>query len=127
MKHRFFSAANERFRAEVRAFVERDVRPRVKRWERDRKFPLAVIDNCRRRGYLALDPWRNAVLAEELPRCESLGVALNVLVQSNLVGPLLEKFEVNIEGVGAMAVTEPSAGSDFTAMKTTANDRHLLN
>jgi len=132
MKHPFFSAANERFRAEVRAFVEREWQPHADRWERRRGFPREVIAACGQRGYLSLDPWRNAVLAEELPRCESLGVALSVFVQSNLVAPLLEKLGtpeqkdawlkplVRGELMGAMAVSEPVAGSDFASMKSAA-------
>src|ERR1043166_4018614 len=92
MKHHFFSPANERFRSEVRGLVERKLRPHATEWEKAQRFPREVFEACGQRGYLALDPWRNAVLAEELPRCESLGVALSVFVQSNLVAPMLAKL-----------------------------------
>lgn len=141
MKHRFFDAAHERFRAEAREFVERELRPHVDAWEKRRVFPREVITACGRRGYLSLDPWRNAVLAEELPRCESLGVALSVFVQSNLLAPMLERLGtpgqqevwlkplVSGELIGAMAVSEPEAGSDFASLKceaTIQGDGYLL-
>jgi acyl-CoA dehydrogenase len=87
---------------------------------------------CGRRGYLALDPTRTAVLAEELTRCDSLGVALGIFVQAGLVAPLLRQiatpaqkraFLTPLEAgrrVGAMAVTEPQAGSDFAALSCRA-------
>jgi citronellyl-CoA dehydrogenase len=120
------------FRAQFRRFVARDIAPRVERWERDSSFPRAAVQACGRRGYLALDPARLAVMAEELVRCDSMGVALSVLVQAGLVAPLLAQF--GSEGqkrqwlaplyagraIGAMAVTEPTAGSDLAALRTAA-------
>ena len=44
---------------------------------------------CAARGWLSLGPWEQAILAEELPRCDSLGLALSVFVQANLIAPLL--------------------------------------
>src|ERR1044071_3223523 len=131
MKHHFFSPANERFRAEVRDLVERKLRPHATEWEKAQRFPREVIEACGRRGYLALDPWRYAVLAEELPRCESLGGALSVFLPSNLIAPALAQFDQNTwlkslrrgELVGAMAVSEPTAGSDFASLKTMASGR----
>lgn len=120
------------FREEVRRFVERDIAPRVDAWERDSRFPRGAVRACGRRGYLALDPARLAVMAEELVRCDSMGVALSVLVQGGLVAPLLERIGSAGQkqqwlaplhagrAIGAMAVTEPTAGSDFAALRTTA-------
>jgi len=79
------------------------------------------------------DPWLNGIVAEELPRCESLGFALSFLVQSNLITPLLEDFGTDEQKatyvpalrsgkmMGAMAVTEPSSGSDFAALQCRAD------
>jgi alkylation response protein AidB-like acyl-CoA dehydrogenase len=141
VKPRLASAAHERFRAEVREFVERELRPHADEWEKERASPREAITACGKRGYLSLDPWRNAVLAEELPRCESLGVALSVFVQSNLLAPMLEALGTPGqqqawlgplragELIGAMAVSEPGAGSDVAALEsraTVAADGYLL-
>jgi alkylation response protein AidB-like acyl-CoA dehydrogenase len=120
------------FRAGLRKFVERELRPRAKAWERAGRFPRSLLQEFGRRGLISLDPQHNAVLAEELPRCESLGLALSVFVQANLIAPLLaelgtksqKKFRLQplLKGkiMGAMAVSEPSAGSDFAALRCTA-------
>ena len=126
------SVVPDRFRAEVRRVVARDIAPAVPRWERAGQFPRRALRTCGRRGYLALDPARTAVLAEELTGCDSLGVALSIFVQAGLVGPLLRQtatpaqkrtFLTPLEAgrrVGAMAVTEPQAGSDFAALSCRA-------
>src|ERR1700758_2387783 len=80
-----------RFRGQLRHFVE-ELRPRARAWERAGRFPRSVLLNFGRRGFISLDPERNALLAEELARCESLGLVLSVLVQSNLIAPLLAKL-----------------------------------
>src|SRR5438477_7015335 len=90
MGHVFFS--NTGFRAGLRKFVERELRPRAKAWERAGRFPRSLLAEFGRRGLISLDPQRNAVLAEELPRCESLGLALSVFVQANLIAPLLAQL-----------------------------------
>lgn len=123
-----FDAGHERFRAQVRRFVERELAPHADRWERDGRFPRRALAACGRRGYLALDASRTAVLAEELPRSESMGVALSIFVQTGLVGPLVDELGTAAQKrhwlaplragrrVGAMAVTEPGAGSDFAGL-----------
>lgn len=130
-----FDAGNAPFRAEVRRFVAREITPRALTWERAGRFPRPAVLACARRGYLALDSARTAILAEELVRCESMGVALSVFVQAGLIAPLLERLGTQHQKdhllarlrsgrlVGALAVTEPGAGSDLAALTTTAELR----
>ena len=127
-----FDAGNERFRAGVRRFVARELAPRAERWERTAHFPRQALTACGRLGYLSLDSARTAVLTEELARCESMGVALTILVQAGLVAPLLARLGSEEQRrryltplragrmVGAMAVTEPDAGSDLAALRCRA-------
>jgi acyl-CoA dehydrogenase len=135
-----FDTGHEQFRAQVRRFVERELAPRADRWEHDGRFPRHALAACGRRGYLALDASRTAVLAEELARCESMGVALSVFVQAGLVGPLVDQLGTAAQKrqwlaplhvgrrFGAMAVTEPGAGSDFAGLscRATADRRGFL-
>jgi acyl-CoA dehydrogenase len=123
-----FDEGHERFRAQVRRFVDRELAPHAVRWERDGRFPRKALAACGRRGYLALDASGTAVLTEELARCESMGVALSILVQAGLVGPLVDELGTAAQKrqwlgplragrrVGGMAVTEPAAGSDFAGL-----------
>jgi acyl-CoA dehydrogenase len=127
-----FDAGTGRFRAEARRFVDRELAPAAKRWERARSFPRGALKACGDRKYLALDPARSAVLAEELARCDSMGVALSVIVQAGLVGPTLRRLATGAQKraflapleagrrAGAMAVSEPQAGSDFAALSCRA-------
>ena len=115
--------------------MAREITPRVPAWERDRRFPAAALVACGRRGYLALDPARAAIFVEELVRCESLGVALSVFVQAGLIAPLLDQLGTTSQKarylervragriVGALAATEPQAGSDIAAQRATATVR----
>ncbi|HJR59888.1 MAG TPA: acyl-CoA dehydrogenase family protein [Vicinamibacterales bacterium] len=135
-----FTAAHERFRVDVRAFVERELRPHAERWERARRLPRRALASCARQGWMSLEPWEQAVVAEELPRCDSLGLALSVFVQANLIGPLIEQLGTPAQKaawlepvrrgrmIGALAVSEPDAGSDFSALQTTGRRRadHLV-
>ena len=130
-----FTAEHEQFRTAVRAFVERELRPHAERWERAARLPRRPLGLCARQGWLSLGSWEQAVLAEELPRCDSLGFALSVFVQASLIAPLLERIgtpeqkrawlEPMRRGglVGALAVSEPHAGSDFAAIRTTGRRR----
>ena len=127
-----FDRVDDSFRREAREFVERRLAPRALDWERTGRFPREALLSCGKRGYLTLDRWKAAVFAEELARCESMGVGLTVLVQSRLVGPMLEELGTPLQkrrylkplgagrAAGAMAVTEPGAGSDFSSLRTVA-------
>jgi len=132
MRDSLFQNVDAAFRSEARRFVEGELAPRAARWERDGRFPRAALLACGKRGYLTLDPWKAAVFAEELARCESMGVGLNVLVQARLIGPLLEQLGTPRQrarflkplaagrAVGALAVSEPTAGSDFANLQCRA-------
>jgi citronellyl-CoA dehydrogenase len=105
--------------------VEREIAPNAERWDREARFPRRTLAACGRRGYLSLDSPRMAVFAEELARSESMGVALSVFVQAGLIGPLVDALGTAAQKrqwlaplragrrFGALAVTEPGAGSDF--------------
>jgi alkylation response protein AidB-like acyl-CoA dehydrogenase len=131
MSHPFL-ADHERFRQGVRTFVDHQLRPHSEEWEKAGDFPRSVLLDCAGAGLFQTDPWRNAVIAEELPRCESLGFALSFFVQATLIIPLLQEYGSSEqkaahipalqtgEVMGAMAVTEPGAGSDFAALRCSA-------
>jgi citronellyl-CoA dehydrogenase len=123
-----FSPEYEKFRLKVREFVVHQLRPYASQWESSGEFPRNIMKECALRGYLQDDPRLNAILAEELPCSESLGFALSFFVQANLIIPLIQEFGSPAqrafylpqleagETIGAMAVTEPGAGSDLAAL-----------
>lgn len=125
------------FRAAARRTIDRELAPAAARAEQRAQFPRRIIAVCGRRGYLSLDADRTAVLAEELVRCDSLGVTLSVFVQAGLIAPMLRELATDSQRrrflrpleagrqISAMAVTEPHAGSDLAAIVSTARrDRH---
>src|SRR5215472_2708578 len=128
-----FTQQHEQFRSKIRDFVQKELRPHASAWENAGEFPRGILQDCARQGFVQSDPRLNAVLAEEIPRCESLGFALSFFVQVNLIIPLLEEFGSDAlkaahlsslrtgDAIGAMAVTEPGAGSDFTALTSIAD------
>jgi alkylation response protein AidB-like acyl-CoA dehydrogenase len=127
-----FLPHQSQFRLQVRSFVQQRLLPLSENWERSGRFPLSILQQCAQHKLICLDPERNAVVAEELPKCESLGFALTVFVQANLIAPLLNQLasaqqkkkllDPLVAGklLGAMAVSEPAAGSDFAALQTQA-------
>ena len=125
-----FTPDHERFREEVRQFVAKGLQPHADRWERTARLPRRALVSVAARGWLALGPWEQAIVAEELPRCDSLGLALSVFVQANLIAPLLADLGTPAQKqlwleplrrgrvIGALAVSEPDAGSDVAALAT---------
>jgi acyl-CoA dehydrogenase len=127
-----FLPQHREFREHVRSFVEQRIKPLSGKWEKRGHFPASFLRICARQNLISLDREHNGIVAEELPRCESLGFALSVFVQTNLVAPMLEELGSAAQKkeflaplllgdkAGAVAVSEPSAGSDFAALKTRA-------
>ncbi len=131
------------FRAVCRAFVEREVMPLVRDAEATRTFPAELWKPLGEAGLLGLGhPEENggsgtgghlaiAILSEELARASG-GIAITPLVSAYMAAPHLAKFGTAEQrrrylapliagtAVGAIAVTEPGAGSDVAGIKTRA-------
>lgn len=128
----------------VRNFVEREINPHVDEWERAGRFParelfgrlgelgLLGIGKPTAYGGLGLDFSYEAVFLEELGAAHCGGVPLAIAVQTAMATPALASFGSDalrreflvpaIGGamVGAIAVSEPAAGSDVASITTTA-------
>ncbi len=139
-----FSPEHEQFRQSLRRFVAQEMNPQVEKWEADRQFNAHEL--FPKLGALgALGPSYpeeygggggdylfNLVLAEELGRCDCMGVPMAILVQTDMATPALaqsgseELKKTFLEGaiagtkVAAIAVSEPDAGSDVARLRTTA-------
>lgn len=130
-------------RDQVRVYVENEVLPNVDEWERQRAVPRSQLDEMGKLGFfglrvpeehggVGLGHVASVVFAEELGRSTSGGFAITVLVHTDLATPYvtnygsaeqkerwLPKFASG-ESITAIAVTEPDAGSDVAAIRTTA-------
>jgi citronellyl-CoA dehydrogenase len=148
-----FQEEHQIFRQQVRAFAENELAPKVDQWEEEKIFPNSVFKRAGELGILGAhypedvgggggDFWMSVVKAEELARCGSAGVTMGLLVQSDMATPVINDLasrEVKDEflvpairgdKVAALGVSEPGAGSDVAALRTTARlvgDEYVLN
>src|SRR5260370_10489153 len=81
-----FQEEGEQFRATVRGFVEREIRPHADQWEKERLFPSELFRKAGELGILGAhfaeehgggggDYWFSVAQAEEYPRGRSAGGA----------------------------------------------------
>ncbi len=139
-----FTAEHEALRRTARQFVESEINPYILEWDHAGQFPihdvfkkmgnLGLLGICKpeENGGLGLDLSYNLVVAEEFGRAIAGGVAMAMGVQTDMATPALARFgskelrdmflspAIAGDYVGAIAVSEPHAGSDVAAIKTTA-------
>jgi acyl-CoA dehydrogenase len=132
----------EAIRAQTREYVEREIVPRAESWE-DGGVPREILDEMGRLGFfglripeeyggVGLGFLASVVFAEELGRSTYGGFSITVLVHTDLATPYVLNFgndEQKARWLPAMAsgevltaigVTEPDAGSDVAALRTSA-------
>lgn len=148
-----FWTEHEAFRDTLRKFVEREIRPSVREWEEAGALPRELFARLGELGFLGvrlspeyggggLDFGATAVLVQELVRCGSVGVAVSVLAHAEFATRVIDRvgtpeqkeefLRPAIAGrrIGALAVTEPDAGSDVAAIRTRAvrdGDAYVVN
>jgi acyl-CoA dehydrogenase len=136
-----FSPEHELFRDAAKAFVERELAPHHAQWEKDQRVPREVWGKAGRAGLLCCDvpeahggagaDWLyNVVVIEELAKAGITGPGF--MVHSEMVAPYILAWGSEAlkakwlpamaagEAIGAVAMTEPGAGSDLKAMRTRA-------
>ena len=147
-----FTPEHEMLRKSIRAFVEKEVTPRVAEWEDAGRIPREFWRRLGELGFLGLefpveyggaggDFLSSVVLGEEMARCRSGGVAFSVLVHTDMSSPWLTRYGTDAqkqkylpgiirgETVCALGITEPGTGSDMAALSTRAvsdGDHYLL-
>ncbi|MFC1679491.1 acyl-CoA dehydrogenase family protein [Elusimicrobiota bacterium] len=151
--YELFTPGHEAFRKELREFFSAELIPHVDRWEEAGEFPRELFGKMGERGYLGL-PYPQEyggkeadfptliVLAEELARGNSAGVASAIFAHSvmsclplHLLGTEEQKRRFLVPAIkggriGALAITEPDAGSDASAIETSAlkdGDGYVVN
>jgi len=139
----YYTADHETFRAQVRKFVEKECTPNIEKWEKAEELPRDLHRKAAAAGILGIgypedcgglgvdDPFYGIVLTEELARAGSGGLIASLMSHGIASPPIAkagtpaqkEKFVRPVlagEKVAALAITEPSGGSDVAALKTTA-------
>jgi acyl-CoA dehydrogenase len=138
-----FTDEHEQLRESIRGFIERELTPHAQEWEREEWFPEEVFAKLAAQGLLGLkypveyggqggDHLHEAVLIEELTRIGSGGTAAGIGAHVNIATPPIWKFgtedqkqrylapAIRGEKIGALAITEPDAGSDVAALRSRA-------
>lgn len=138
-----FGEEHEAFRRTVRAFVDKEVAPQVPQWERDEMFPDWVFKRAGELGIIGAhypeehgggggDYWFSVAKAEEYVGIGAGGVAMGLLVQSDMATPCISdlgtreqideflKPALRGERIAAIGVSEPGAGSDVAGIRTVA-------
>ena len=136
----------------MRSFVSREITPFVNEWDEAGTFPRSLYQRAAKLGITGLgypeeyggtpaDIFYKLVFAEEYARCGSGGVNASINSHTIALPPILAAGDDELkrrvlppvlqgEKIAALAVTEPSGGSDVAALKTTAirdGDHYVVN
>jgi acyl-CoA dehydrogenase len=138
----FYSPEHEAFRSTVRRFVDKEIAPFVDEWDEAGGFPRELYKKASSAGLMQLgfpeeyggvptDPFFGIIKSEEMARHGSGGV--NASLNSHTIGAppiaalgpewMKRKLLPEIlagDKISALAITEPSGGSDVANLKTTA-------
>ncbi|MFA5938816.1 MAG: acyl-CoA dehydrogenase family protein [Sinimarinibacterium sp.] len=150
--HPFYTEAHESFRQQARRFVEREVAPHIERWEHAEQLPRELHRKASAAGLLQIgfpetyggievpDLFYTIILTEELARAGSGGLIASLMSHGIGTPPIVhagtheqkQKFVAPVlagEKIAALAITEPSGGSDVANLKTRAErdgDHYLV-
>jgi citronellyl-CoA dehydrogenase len=150
----YFSKDHDLVRQAVRDFVKKEINPNMDEWEEKGEAPLHdLFKKMGNLGFLGirydpkyggqgLDYWYEAVLLEEIGHVQGMGVPIAIGVQTSSATPAIDQFgseylketylKPAIAGdmITSIAITEPGAGSDVSAIATTAKkdgDAYVIN
>ena len=139
----YFHSSHQMVRDSVRRFVEREILPEVDAWEEAEEFPQALYRKAGAAGVLGIgypeqyggshegDLFAKVAASEELMRCGSGGLVAGLGSLDIGLPPVLKWAQPALrdrvvpavlagEKVIALAITEPSGGSDVASLKTRA-------
>src|SRR3954469_15890277 len=149
----YFREEHELLRAQIRRFVETEIKPHGMKWGEQGYVSREVLRRMGELGFLGIrypaeyggsevDTLGSIVLAEELGRSTFSGAAITILVHTDMASVHLANAGSPVQkarwmpeivagrAITAVAVTEPDAGSDVKAIRTTARrdgDTYVLN
>jgi alkylation response protein AidB-like acyl-CoA dehydrogenase len=150
----FYGPGHEEFRAAVRQFVEREVIPHLEEWDERHIIDRAAWIGAGKQGLLGLgvpealggggtaDYRFRSVVCEELARVGAASLNSGFALQDDIAIPYIARLGTGEqhqrwlpgmcagELIGAIAMTEPSAGSDLQGIAATARpdgDDWILN
>jgi alkylation response protein AidB-like acyl-CoA dehydrogenase len=154
MQRTIFEPEHDAFRAAVRTFVAKEVTPYVDEWEKAGIVDRALFQKAAASGFVGTDipeeyggggvkDFRyNQILSEELQAVGATGVMVGLTMQADVALPYILELANDeqkarwMPGIAsgdlilAIAMTEPSVGSDLASMGTSAirdGDHYVVN
>ncbi|MCX5916666.1 MAG: acyl-CoA dehydrogenase family protein [Deltaproteobacteria bacterium] len=153
MAMQFFREEHEIFRRSLRSFLEREVKPHLDEWGKNRQVPRDIWRKLGDQGFIGYwvdekyggtgaDFLYSVVLIGEMVRAGALGLAAGVGVHNDIVMPYIDILGTEEqkmhwlpkcctgEYIAAIGMTEPGAGSDLQAIRATAvrdGDDYVIN
>jgi alkylation response protein AidB-like acyl-CoA dehydrogenase len=154
MKRTIFESDHELFRETAREFIRREIAPNVTEWESAGRVDKEMFRGAGSAGLLAMavpeehggagvsDFRFNVVIVEEMMAADAFASGMCITLHNDVVLPyFLELCSEEQKGrwypglvsgelMGAIAMTEPGAGSDLAGIKTTAirdGDSYVVN
>ena len=145
---------HEELKRNLKRFIEDEINPHVDEWEAAEKFPAhEVFGKLGELGYLGLtkpeayggsglDYSYSVIMAEALGHISCGALPMAIGVQTDMATPALARFgsqalceeflapAISGKAVACIGVSEPHAGSDVSAIKTTARkdgDDYIIN
>ena len=139
----YFDPSHQLVRDSVRRFVEREILPDIDQWEEAESFPRELYLKAGAAGILGIgypeafggshegDVFAKIAASEELMRCGSGGLVAGLGSLDIGLPPILKWARPEVrdrvvpqvlagEKISALAVTEPSGGSDVANLQTRA-------
>ena len=148
----YFTPEHGQFRDSLRWFIEREITPFVNEWDEAETFPRSLYARAAEMGVQGLgypeafggtpaDLFYQLIVAEEFARTGCGGVQASLNSHSIALPPILKAGSEELkrrvlppvlagEKIAALAITEPSGGSDVANLRTTAirdGDHYVVN
>ena len=154
MRRTLFADEHEMFRRSFRTFVDKEIAPHHAEWERAGVVPRELFLAAGEHGFLCMavpedlggsgvDDFRyNLIISEEIQRAGVAGSGLGLTLHNDICLPYFlglasdEQQQRWLPGmcagelITAVAMTEPTIGSDLASMRTTAirdGERYVVN
>lgn len=141
-KSPFYTEEHEAFRNSMRRFVDREIDPFATEWDEAGEFPRALYAKAADVGLLGLgfpeayggiksDRFHAIIAGQELARAGAGGIAASLMSHTIGCPPIAklgsEEMKARVltevlagRKISALAITEPSGGSDVANLRTTA-------
>src|SRR4051794_36273513 len=141
-RHHGFTDEHEQLRESIASFCVKELAPHSEEFE-ENTFADWVFPRMGELGFLGLsypeeyggqggDYYANLILAEEMPKANSGGLAMGIAVHTDMATPPVHLFgteqqkqdylipSIKGEKISCLGITEPDAGSDVSGIKTRA-------